>query len=123
MSDDAIGRFRWIVIDTVDPDRLAPFWCALLGVGVGGWFDENFLCLADDVPDVPPVAFQRVPEPKVNKNRVHIDLRVDDLDEAVRRIEGLGGSAITAVLETKGYRWRVMADPEGNEFCITPAAG
>jgi predicted enzyme related to lactoylglutathione lyase len=123
VSLDAIGRFRWLVIDTVDPDRLAPFWCALLGVDVAGWFDDDFLCLDDADGTAPPVAFQRVPEPKSIKNRVHVDLRVDDLDEAVRRIEALGGTAISEVRESGGYRWRVMADPEGNEFCIAPASG
>jgi predicted enzyme related to lactoylglutathione lyase len=122
VSPDAIGRFRWLVIDSVDPDHIAPFWCAVLGVEVAGWFDERFLCLDDRDGDVPAVAFQRVPEPKAMKNRVHIDLRVADLDVAVRRIEALGGSAVSDVRESQGYRWRVMADPEGNEFCIAPGS-
>jgi predicted enzyme related to lactoylglutathione lyase len=120
MGDGAIGRFRWVVIDSVDPDRIAPFWCALLGVEEAGWFDANFLCLTDADGGAPPVAFQRVPEAKAVKNRVHLDLSVDDLDDAARRIEALGGRAVSEVLEVQGYRWRVMADPEGNEFCITP---
>jgi predicted enzyme related to lactoylglutathione lyase len=122
MGDDAIGRFRWLVIDTVDPDRIAPFWCALLGVEEAGWFDATFLCLTDDEGRAPPVAFQRVPEAKAVKNRLHVDLSVDDLDDAAGRIEALGGRAISEIREVQGYRWRVMADPEGNEFCITPKA-
>ena len=117
---DAIGRLHWIVIDTADPARIAPFWCALLGVQERGWFGENYLMLTAD-GGAPPVAFQRVPEAKAVKNRLHVDLAVDDLGDAFARIVALGGSAVSDILEMPGgYRWRVMADPEGNEFCIVP---
>ena len=117
---DAIGRFHWIVIDTVDPARIAPFWCALLGVRERGWFGDDYLMLTTD-GGAPPVAFQRVPEAKSVKNRLHVDLAVDDLDRAFAQIVAFGGSAVSDILEMPGgYRWRVMADPEGNEFCIVP---
>jgi predicted enzyme related to lactoylglutathione lyase len=117
---DAIGRFHWIVIDTVDPARIAPFWCALLGVRERGWFGDDYLMLTTD-GGAPPVAFQRVPEAKSVKNRLHVDLAVEDLDGAFARIVASGGSAVSDILEMPGgYRWRVMADPEGNEFCIVP---
>jgi predicted enzyme related to lactoylglutathione lyase len=117
---NAIGRFHWIVIDTVDPARIAPFWCALLGVRERGWFGDDYLMLTTD-GGAPPVAFQRVPEAKSVKNRLHVDLAVDDLDGAFAQIVALGGSAVSDILEMPGgYRWRVMADPEGNEFCIVP---
>jgi predicted enzyme related to lactoylglutathione lyase len=117
---DAIGRFHWIVIDTVDPARIAPFWCALLGVQERGWFGDDYLMLTTD-GGAPPVAFQRVPEAKSIKNRLHIDLAVEDLDDAFAKIVAIGGSAVSGILEMPdGYRWRVMADPEGNEFCIVP---
>ena len=117
---DAIGRFHWIVIDTVDPARIAPFWCALLGVRERGWFGDDYLMLTTD-GGAPPVAFQRVPEAKSVKNRLHVDLAVEDLDGAFAQIVAFGGSAVSDVLEMPGgYRWRVMADPEGNEFCIVP---
>jgi predicted enzyme related to lactoylglutathione lyase len=117
---DAIGRFHWIVIDTVDPERIAPFWCALLGVRERGWFGDDYLMLTTD-RGAPPVAFQRVPEAKSVKNRLHVDLAVEDLDRAFAQIVALGGSAVSDILEMPGgYRWRVMADPEGNEFCIVP---
>ena len=117
---EAIGRFHWIVIDTVDPARIAPFWCALLGVRERGWFGDDYLMLTTD-GGAPPVAFQRVPEAKSVKNRLHVDLAVEDLDGAFAQIVALGGSAASDILEMPGgYRWRVMADPEGNEFCIVP---
>jgi predicted enzyme related to lactoylglutathione lyase len=117
---DAIGRFHWIVIDTVDPARIAPFWCALLGVRERGWFGDDYLMLTTD-GGAPPIAFQRVPEAKSVKNRLHVDLAVEDLDGAFAQIVASGGSAVSDILEMPGgYRWRVMADPEGNEFCIVP---
>ena len=120
---EAIGRLHWIVIDTVDPERIAPFWCALLGVQERGWFGEDYLMLTTD-GGAPPVAFQRVPESKSDKYRLHVDLEVDDLDRAFAKIAALGGSAISDILRMPGgYRWRVMADPEGNEFCIVPRDG
>jgi predicted enzyme related to lactoylglutathione lyase len=120
MADEAIGRFHWLVIDTVDPAGIAPFWCALLGVQERGWFGDDYLMLTTD-GGAPPVAFQRVPEAKSVKNRLHVDLAVDDLDDAFAKIVALGGSAVSDLLEMSGgYRWRVMGDPEGNEFCIVP---
>lgn len=120
MSGEAIGRARWIVIDSVDPDALVPFWCALLGVERAGAFGADYVLLSNGDGTVPPVAFQRVPEPKAVKNRVHLDLTVEDVAEATRRVEAIGGSRIGEVREMDGYRWQVMADPEGNEFCLTP---
>ena len=108
------------MIDTVDPAGIAPFWCALLGVVERGWFGDDYLMLTA-AGGAPPVAFQRVPEAKSVKNRLHVDLAVHDLDEAFAKIVALGGSAVSDILEMPGgYRWRVMADPEGNEFCIVP---
>ena len=67
----------------------------------------------------PWLSFQRVGETKTTKNRLHIDLVVDDLHVASSRIMELGGRPGSADdLEEYGYRWRVMHDPEGNEFCL-----
>ena len=116
---EAIGRFHWLVIDTVDPARIAPFWCRLLGVRERGWFGDDYLMLERD-DRTPAIAFQRVPEAKAGKNRLHVDVDVTDVDAAVERIVELGGSIASDMRELDGYRWRVMADPEGNEFCVVP---
>ena len=62
-------------------------------------------------------AFERVSEPKTAKNRVHIDVSAPDVAEAQARIVALGGSRVTGY-EAGGFL--VMADPEGNEFCVVP---
>jgi predicted enzyme related to lactoylglutathione lyase len=60
-----------------------------------------------------------VPEAKVGKNRVHVDMFVDDLDAATARVEQLGGRwTDRRTLDDGGWISRIMADPEGNEFCI-----
>lgn len=65
------------------------------------------------------LAFQRVPEPKVTKNRLHLDLAVGDLDDATRRAVGYGAARVPeGDFEEYGIRWRVLLDPEGNEFCL-----
>jgi predicted enzyme related to lactoylglutathione lyase len=76
--------------------------------------------LARQSPDAPHVSFQRVPEPKITKNRVHLDLVVDDVNVATARIEALGGRRRRPAGDFSEYdsSWRTMADPEGNEFCL-----
>jgi hypothetical protein len=66
------------------------------------------------------VGFQRVSEAKACKNRLHLDLTVEDLDKSTVEIEGLGSRRIEPgkTRELEGFMWRCMADPEGNEFDI-----
>ena len=117
-----IGRLGWIQIDTPDPERLAAFWTVVLGVEVEGRLGNppQFVNLHKQYPDAPYVSFQRVPEPKVVKNRVHMDIVVDDVELATSRIVGLGGRRRRpdADFNEYGFCWRTMADPEGNEFCL-----
>ncbi len=117
----AIAKVGFIVIDTVGPEALAPFWCEVLGEKVDGRIDGGrFVVLSSSGDGSPLVGFQRVPEVKAGKNRMHLDLIVEDLDAATARIEALGGRWLEPgiTLEVEGYRWRCMADPEGNEFDI-----
>jgi predicted enzyme related to lactoylglutathione lyase len=60
-----------------------------------------------------------VPEDKRGKNRVHLDLRTDDLESEVGRVLGLGAVVLTdQPVSEDGWRWHILADPDGNEFCI-----
>jgi predicted enzyme related to lactoylglutathione lyase len=109
----------YLVIDTTDPERLAPFYTSLLGVEVAARVgDGDYLVLG--AKDGFALSFQRVPEEKAGKNRLHMDLMVEDLDKATAEVESLGGRWVEpgATRELEGFVWRCMADPEGNEFDI-----
>ena len=115
----------WIQIDCSDPIAQADFWGALLGLPR----DEQIL---GDPPRYvglvgpeghPQISFQRVPESKVVKNRIHLDITTDDLDRSTREVVSLGGRALEDdQREEHGYTYRIMVDPEGNEFCLILAA-
>jgi predicted enzyme related to lactoylglutathione lyase len=119
---EPIGRLGWIQIDCRDPVALAAFWGAVLGLPVDAdslGDPPHYVGLVPTGPDDPQVNFQRVSESKTVKNRLHFDLRVDDVDAATAQIESLGGVRLQADdVHEYGFSWRVMADPEGNEFCL-----
>jgi predicted enzyme related to lactoylglutathione lyase len=111
-----LGRLAGVTIDCQDPLRLADFWSAVLAgtvteslpgwrrvtVGGGG----------------PVLTFQPVPEPKAGKTRLHLDIAVADVGEAVDRLGELGGRWTGERHDYREGAVLVMADPESNEFCI-----
>lgn len=116
----ALGGLDAITIDCADALGLARFWAEVFGTEVGS-ADGDGPQYVDLLPleGVPTLRFQRVPEAKATKNRLHLDVSVSDLDEAATRAEELGGRRVSEeVLSEFGYDWLVMADPEDNEFCI-----
>jgi predicted enzyme related to lactoylglutathione lyase len=116
------GRIDNLVLDSRDPEAIVPFWCALLGVEVANRLADEYVELASPPHGGISLIVQRVPEEKTVKNRLHVDIEVADLEEATREIERLGGRWRDGEEhDDHGYRWRVMADPEGNEFCIFPS--
>jgi len=115
-------RISHVMIDALDPDALAPFWAELLGVEVATRVDEGRFVFLSAAEGAPAIGLQRVPERKETKNRVHVDLEVEDLDAAVTWVRSHGGSRV-ADHRLGDFHWRVMADPEGNEFCLVPASG
>jgi predicted enzyme related to lactoylglutathione lyase len=123
----AAGIPAYIVMDTQDPYRIAPFWCALLGVEVASDRDEGHVVSLGPSPNLPGsmvLALQKVPEAKVGKNRVHVDVYVDDLAAATALVEELGGRWTNeglSTLDDGGWVSRIVADPEGNEFCLVLA--
>jgi len=117
-------RIQCINIDAREPSAVADFWEAVLG-----WRrtyeepDEVVLEPPKGSPEdglVPNLLFARVPERKTVKNRLHIDLRPDDQTAEVERIEELGGRRVS-VGQGPDVTWIVMADTEGNEFCVLRA--
>jgi predicted enzyme related to lactoylglutathione lyase len=111
-------------IDCSDPERLATFWSEALGYAVGDLDPAGvYLDLVPPHAALPAVYFQRVPEAKSTKNRVHLDLWEDDVDVAVSRLVVLGATVVgTPRTGSAGGRWQVMTDPEGNEFCVCQAS-
>jgi predicted enzyme related to lactoylglutathione lyase len=115
-SVPAVGRFSHVVIDVVDLEAATNFWCAVLDVPIElRW--QQYVILAPTVSGGPAVALQTVPEGKIGKNRVHIDLAVADLDAARAAVESLGGRQVAATAE-HGITLAIMADPDDNEFCL-----
>lgn len=122
-----MARLKDVVVDCARPAALARFWAAALeGYAVRPYDAEEIERLAamgiDDLEDDPSVAldgpgptlfFQHVPEPKAGKNRLHLDLAAADRPAEVARLTGLG-ARVLAAFDT----WTVLADPEGNEFCV-----
>jgi predicted enzyme related to lactoylglutathione lyase len=114
------AKIGYLVVDTVDPKRVAPFWCSLLAVEEDTTIGDGQFLVLSPTEDGLTLGFQRVPEAKAGKNRLHLDLLVDDLDVATAEVEELGGRWLEpgTTRELEGFRWRCMADPEGNEFDI-----
>jgi hypothetical protein len=110
---------RWsaITIDCAQPRVVADFWAALLGgqlnVPLPGWRR-----LRPPDPALPMLNFQPVPEPKTGKARIHLDLTVDDVDAAIGRVLELGGRTTGERHDYDEGVVVVLADPEGNEFCV-----
>ncbi|GAA2269264.1 MULTISPECIES: VOC family protein [Kitasatospora] len=108
---------RHMTIDSLDAYRLAEFWSEVLDQPLHG----------DDKPGDPMaliegagLLFITVPEAKTVKNRVHLDLQPQDRtrDEEVERLLALGASLVDDRRRPDGTGWVVLADPEGNEFCV-----
>ena len=111
-----------LVFDTRDPLVVGSFWAAALGYDLDPDSDESGAAISDPSGRTEGAFFQPVPEPKVVKNRVHLDLRpVTTMGEEVERMRGLGARELRYVDE--GYGWTVMADPEGAEFCVLRGGG
>lgn len=117
-------RIENVSIDSTSPAETAQFWAEVLGWRiVEDDDDEVALQPPADSPlfgKVPDILFLRVPEDKAVKNRLHLDLRPDDQSAEVARLEALGATRVD--IGQGEVTWVVMADPEGNEFCVLRTA-
>lgn len=113
-----IPRLRNIAIDCNDLGRMTAFWSELLSYEVLAQ-DDTDAVVASSADARPRIYLQKVPEPREGKNRLHIDLDVGDaeLEPAIERAEGLGAHRVELFREGD-HSWWVLADPEGNLFCI-----
>jgi Glyoxalase-like domain len=125
-----------ITVDARDPRRLAAFWAVALGyvlqpplpgylIRSAGADEEQYTAIVDPTGLGPRLLFQRVPEPKTIKNRVHLDVNAGhgagDRRRAVRahvaQLVAAGATVVREMNEASGW-WMVLTDPEGNEFCL-----
>jgi predicted enzyme related to lactoylglutathione lyase len=110
---------RNVAFDCAHPYELAHFWARVFDCVVDPEFGPDDEEVAIEPPAGSRLYFQRVPEPKSVKNRTHICLQPDvPRDQEVERIGALGASVVADRREPDGGGWVVMADPEGNEFCV-----
>jgi hypothetical protein len=112
------ARIGNITFDCDDALKVGSFWADVLGRELDPGSGPGFASIGgkDAERKEPALYFEKVPESKATKNRVHLDL-VDSDTSAVSRFESLGASLV-ATHQVGSHRWTVMQDPEGNEFCV-----
>jgi predicted enzyme related to lactoylglutathione lyase len=111
------GKVTAIMHDTNDLKGTIAFWTSLLDLTVVQ--EEGSYAYLSPLSDGGPyLAFQEVPEPRASKNRLHMDIGVTDRDGFEDRVAYLGGEVLHDHKEGSFPAWTVMADPEGNEFCV-----
>jgi catechol 2,3-dioxygenase-like lactoylglutathione lyase family enzyme len=116
MSETPTATVGTVMLDCSNPDVLVEFWGQVLGIEEKARY-PNFVWMSRMSDGGPALAFQVVPEKKSVKNRMHLDLTVEDREAFAEFVLSLGGNRV-ADHEVEGFHWTVMADPEGNEFCI-----
>ena len=113
-----------LVLDCADLRRSATFWCELLDYRAEGQADGRYLSLVPAVGSGIELLLQRVPEAKTGKNRLHLDLRTSSLADEVSRAPRAGARLMTSEpLSEDGWSWHILADPDGNEFCVLQPPG
>jgi catechol 2,3-dioxygenase-like lactoylglutathione lyase family enzyme len=115
----AVLRLRNITFMSPDPERLADFWAAALGFDERQATDDEIL-LADAEWSWPRCTIQRVDAARARPAPLHLDLTpLDDRGAAVARLVALGATEGETHGDEGGFRWTVVLDPDGNEFCVT----
>ena len=111
------SKFTELIVDSTDPERLAAFWMAVLNWQPTGRY-AGAVEIADPGGSGPSVTFVPASGPKTGKNRLHIDVNPIgcEQDEEVERLVGLGARRVD--IGQGQPSWVVLADPEGNEFCV-----
>lgn len=110
-------EWEQVIVDALEPATLAHWWADALGWVVVSPVGDDEPEIRSSPDSLPGLLFVRVPEAKTLKNRLHLDFRPDDQDAEVERLLALGATR-SDVGQTSDVSWVVLADPEGNEFCV-----
>ncbi|MEV7777655.1 VOC family protein [Kitasatospora sp. NPDC088351] len=102
-----------ITVDCAEPQELARWWAAALDAEIVQDFGEFVVVGAEPVA----LGFQRVPEDRQGKNRVHVDFASQSRPDEVDRLVGMGATVVSEH-SVPGLAWTVLRDPAGNEFCV-----
>jgi predicted enzyme related to lactoylglutathione lyase len=105
-----------ITFDCADPDTLAQWWAQAVDGHLNAVVPGEFVLVSQS--GGPQLGFQRVPDPTPGKNRVHVDFSAADMESEVQRLLKLGANETGRHSFGDEFRWVVLADPEGNAFCI-----
>ena len=112
-----------VSVDCADPYKLCQFWSEVTGKPIPDEDQPGNDEVGFDLGNGTSLLFLRVPEPKTVKNRLHLCLQPDiPRDEEVERILALGATLVADRRNPDGTGWAVLADPEGNEFCVLRSA-
>jgi catechol 2,3-dioxygenase-like lactoylglutathione lyase family enzyme len=114
-----------VTVDCANPPTLSRFWSAALDTTVVTDYDGHFIMLAPPPQGGPLLAFQRVPEERAGKNRLHLDLGAPTggRQAEVERLVQLGATVLGERGDPAGFAWTTLTDPEGNEFCVGEEEG
>lgn len=116
-----MARFEHLTFDVNDARVVAEFWAAALGAEILGDATEHFARVGGPAfsEGHPLLMFSKVPEGKTVKNRVHMDITTPEpVEEEIARLVELGATRLEDKDEWN-WQWTIMADPEGNEFCVS----
>lgn len=109
-------KVEMVTFDSTDPAALAAWWAEQLGGTAHDLAPGEFVAVV--LPEGPRLAFQKVPDPTPGKNRVHLDFGAADMDAEVARLTAAGARELGRHNFGDDFHWVVLADPEGNQFCI-----
>jgi predicted enzyme related to lactoylglutathione lyase len=109
-------KVEMVTFDCGEPAQLAGWWAEQFGGTTQELIPGEFIAAV--LPEGPKLGFQKVPDPTPGKNRVHLDFSVEDVDAEVARLTAAGASEVGGRKISDSFRWIVLADPEGNVFCV-----
>jgi predicted enzyme related to lactoylglutathione lyase len=106
-----------VTFDTTDARRLAAWWAEQTGGTIVADMEGWFVMVA--TPGGPSLGFQKVADPTPGKNKLHLDCATADPAAEVERLVAAGATLVAVHDENPGFTWTVLADPDGNQFCVT----